>query len=256
LRDAHALRDLFLPNRIERLTTDKSVLQRTSQVSALHEVEEQILKDGFRGQHVDLDVSFDNTTTLTRLFGIVLQYYGLKVFVPKHMREQELHDLDLRWAGKPYHFRSTHKAAGLWTGGQESAWPEGPWQKSERSFWSSADKPNERHDPEHLQALAVEATGHGVDPDRPRTDPVMHALLTGLVYGRQLVDETQHLQALPPAPGLMPPAQERLARVAPLNRLAVAVLEDAIHPGSLTRVHVVAELSPVVRAYGLRITEV
>jgi hypothetical protein len=70
--------------------------------------------------------------------------------------------------------------------------------------------------------LGEEATRQGIDPHRPATDPVMHTLLTGIVYGRQLVTETEELSDLPPAPGMTPPAQERLRRVAPLTGLLLA----------------------------------
>ena len=99
--------------------------------------------------------------------------------------------------------------------------------------------------------LGEEATRQGIDPHRPATDPVMHTLLTGIVYGRQLVTETEELSDLPPAPGMTPPAQERLRRVAPLNRLAVGLLEDAVRPGAMTSG---AELTPVLRTYGLCFT--
>ena len=47
---------------------------------------------------------------------------------------------------------------------------------------------------------------------------------------------------------------ERLRRVAPLNRLAVGVLEDAVRPGTMTREQFAGELAPVLRTYGLRFT--
>jgi hypothetical protein len=103
-----------------------------------------------------------------------------------------------------------------------------------------------------MQALAEEAVTQGIDPDRPRTDPVMHTLLTGIVYGRELVAQTEDLRGLPPARGMTPPAQERLRRVAPLNRLAVGVLEDAVRPGSMTTERFAGELAPVLDTYGLR----
>ena len=78
--------------------------------------------------------------------------------------------------------------------------------------------------------------------------------LTGIVYGRQLVAGTQELSDLPPAPGMTPPAQERLRRVAPLNRLAVGVLEDVVRPGAMTSQRLARELTPVLRTYGLRFT--
>ena len=129
-----------------------------------------------------------------------------------------------------------------------------PWRRSDDRdhLWYWPDWPNERHDREHLQALGEEATRQGIDPERPATDPVIHTLLTGIVYGRQLVAETEGLSDLPPALGMTPPAQERLRRVAPLNRLAVGVLEDAVRPGSMTTERVVDELAPVLDTYGLR----
>jgi hypothetical protein len=144
----------------------------------------------------------------------------------------------------------------LWTGAPFTTAAIEPWRRDGDRFheWYWPDWPNERHDPEHLRALAREANQQGVDPDRPRTDSVMHTLLTGLVYGRQLVEVTEKLHGLPPAPGLRPSAHERLARVAPLNRLAVAVLEDAVRPGSMTSTRVETELVSVTRPYGLTIT--
>jgi hypothetical protein len=53
---------------------------------------------------------------------------------------------------------------------------------------------------------------------------------------------------------MTPPAQERLRRVAPLNRLAVNVLEDAVRPGTMTPERVRGELAPVLRTYGLGFT--
>ena len=53
---------------------------------------------------------------------------------------------------------------------------------------------------------------------------------------------------------MTPSAQERLRRVAPLNRLAVGVLEDVVRPGSMTRERFAGELTLVLRTYGLRFT--
>ncbi|MGH3847120.1 MAG: hypothetical protein ACRDS0_37725, partial [Pseudonocardiaceae bacterium] len=118
-------------------------------------------------------------------------------------------------------------ASGLWAGAPFTTAGEEPWVRDGDRFseWYWPDWPNERHDPEHLRALGDEARRQGIDAELPASDPVMHTLLTGIVYGRQLVAETEGLVGLPPAPGLTPPAHERLTRVAPLNRLAVAVLE-------------------------------
>jgi hypothetical protein len=144
---------------------------------------------------------------------------------------------------------------GMWTGAPFTAGQPEPWPRADGrdDLWYWPDWPNERHDREHLQALAEEATRQGLDPARPATDPVAHTLLTGIVYGRELVAETEELDGLPSAPGMTPIAQERLRRVAPLNRLAVEVLEDGLHPGGMTREHFAVGLVPVLRTYGLRL---
>ena len=154
-------------------------------------------------------------------------------------------------------FRPTSDpVVGVWTGAPFTSGQPEPWRRADDrdDLWYWPDWLNERHDREHLQALGEEATRQGIDPERPATDPVVHTLLTGIVYGRQLVVETEELFDLPPAPGMTPPAQERLRRVAPLNRLAVGVLEDAVKPGVMTSERLASELTPVLRTYGLRFT--
>jgi hypothetical protein len=144
---------------------------------------------------------------------------------------------------------------GVWTGAPFTAGQPEPWRRADGrdDLWYWPDWPNERHDREHLQALGDEATRQGIDPARPAADPVVHTLLTGIVYGRALIEETEQLEGLPPAPGMTPTAQERLGRVAPLNRLAVEVLEDGVHPGTMTREHFAVGLVPVLETYGLHL---
>ena len=224
---------------------------------ALYRAEQMILEEGFPqwDETRQIDLNPVSRSSLTKLLARAVKPHGLSIHVPEGWVQRRMYEAMVlnKWFPP-----LPEPAAGLWTGAplRTQGWdPAEPWERSAPGKWYLPDLPNERHDPEHLQALAEEASRHGVAPDRPRVDPAMHTLLTALVYGRQLVEETEDLDALPPAPGLTPSAHERLARVAPLNRLAVAVLEDAVRPGSLTRDHVTSELSSVVKTYGLVLVE-
>lgn len=232
--------------------------QKLDQATLLYAAEVMILEEGFGGDvggGVDLrpkQIHLDpirGVSSLTGKLDRVGEAYGLRVDVPEGWREQF-------WLSEEPFPALPQPAGGLWTGAPFTTAGEEPWRREGDRFheWYWPDWPNERHDPEHLRVLAQEARRRGVDPERPRTDPVMHTLLTGLVYGRQLVADTERVQGLPPAPGLRPPAHERLARAAPLNRLAVGVLEDAVRPGSLSRARVEAALGAVAKPYGLVVT--
>jgi hypothetical protein len=254
LRDADAASE-----RLGRYEAIRPVLEegslaaeRTGQASLLYAAEKMILEEGFpmwdQARRIDLDPERGGYS-LTGLLDRAGAPYGLEVDVSEGWEEQQ--DYNVLVLGKPFR-PQPEPAAGLWTGAPFTTAGEEPWQREGDRFheWYWPDWPNERHDPEHLRALAEEATRHGIHP-RPRVDPVMHTLLTGLLYGRRLVEETQDVDGLPPALGLMPPAHERLARVAPLNGLAVAVLEDAVRPGSLTPARFATVLEPVVKLYAL-----
>ena len=253
IRDASAAAERFGPNaELGRFMRDDSRERiRLHQAYSLYEAEVQILEEGFptgvpeqpwkRIERDDLD-----GFSLTARLDAVVRPFG---FAVKELNESAWTTDDSYWEKvKP------PPVSGVWTGGGfrvsdlEAPWDRGPGKDHE---WFSADMPNERHDPEHLRALADEASRLGLEPDSARHDPLTHTLLTGLVYGRQLVAETADVAGLPPAPGLMPPAEQRLNIVVPLNRLAVALVEDAVRPGSLSPEEFAAELLPVVGNYGL-----
>jgi hypothetical protein len=219
---------------------------RVGQAAVLYTAEKQILEEGFQGRELPIDPM--RGTSLPRTLTDAIEPFGLRVDVTE--------EWERRWYGDPLtwgEFPDPEPVGGIWVGRSEYG-PRDPWVRvdGEKRFWDLPDWPNERHDREHMRALAAEASVQGVDPARPRTDPVMHTLLTGIVYGRELVRATEDLDGLQPAPEMTPPAQERLRRVAPLNRLAVGVLEDAVRPGSMTQERVIVELTPVLEAYDLR----
>jgi len=144
--------------------------------------------------------------------------------------------------------------AELWTSSAQEPMPAPPWQHPQgKSGWYWPDMPNERHDPEHMSALEHEAERHGIPGALAGFDPATHVTLSALVYGRELVRQTEDLEGLPSAPGLTPPARLRLERIAGLNRLAVASIEETIHPGRLTADQVRVEVMPVLTPYGLPI---
>jgi hypothetical protein len=230
--------------------------ERMGQASLLYAAERTILEEGFPYGGVEqevrpVDLDPKRGDSITKRLDKVARPYGVSVAVPEGWtRRRTVAIMEGRERRRP----TPPPVEGLWTGapfttGQPEPWPR---QDGQDDLWYWPDWPNERHDREHLQALGEEATRQGLDPERPRTDPVIHTLLTGVVYGRQLVAQTEQLEGLPPAAGMTPPAQERLRRVAPLNRLAVSVLEDAVRPGTMTPERVRGELAPVVRTYGLR----
>jgi hypothetical protein len=190
--------------------------------------------------------------TLDKLLDRAARPYGVSVRVSDEFKERWRHDF---WLSDKPLWAEPEPWTGLWAGAPFTTAGDEPWKREDGdSRWYWPDWPNERHDPEHMRALAEEAERQGIDPARPAVDPVIHTLLTGIVHGRQLVAETEDLTSLPPAPGMTPTAHQRLARVAPLNRLAVAVLEDALRPGSLTADRFAAELASVVKPSGLVIT--
>src|SRR3954447_192581 len=241
--------------------SDPVAHERMGQASLLYAAERVILEEGFQAHlagGVDLparpiDIDPVRGDSITRRLSEVAQPFGLSVDVPEGWEDEYEHAI---WTGAVKSVRPTPPPVeGLWTGAPFTSGQEEPWQRADgrNHLWYWPDWPNERHDREHLQALGEEATRQGVDPDQPQTDPVMHTLLTGILYGRQLVAETEDLEGLPPAPGMTPSAQERLRRVAPLNRLAVEVLEDGVHPGTMTREHFAVGLVPVLGSYGLRL---
>jgi len=201
--------------------------ERMGQASLLYAAEKMILEEGFQAHMaggVDLPVrpiDIDpgrGTASLTGLLDHAAQPYGLSVDVPEGWEDE--YELAI-WTGAAKSVRPTPPPVeGLWTGSPFTSGQEEPWQRADgrNHLWYWPDWPNERHDREHLQVLGEEATRQGIDPERPRTDPVVHTLLTGIVYGRQLVEATEQLQDLPSAPCMTPPAQERLRRVAPAQQ--------------------------------------
>src|SRR3954449_6777363 len=235
--------------------------ERMGQASLLYAAEEMILEEGLQShlaggvdmptRPIDIDPIRGNSS-LTGLLDHAAQPYGLSVAVPEGWRQRRFRAIT---QGLEPHRPTPDPVQGVWIGAPFTTGQDEPWQRADglNHLWYWPDWPNERHDREHLQALGEEATRQGVDPDQPQTDPVMHTLLTGILYGRQLVAETEDLEGLPPAPGMTPSAQERLRRVAPLNRLAVEVLEDGVHPGTMTREHFAVGLVPVLGSYGLRL---
>jgi len=229
---------------------------RLGQASNLYKVEATILEEGFygreglrgwHGQPVDIDRLGHHS--ITRPLDRALEPYGFAV-APQEGWANLNHQVFLQ--DRPS-YTEPEPVAGVWTGAPVTTAGEEPWQIDGdwSSHWYWADMPGERQDPEHHADLAVEARRHGLPADAARDDLVAHTLLSTLVYGRQLVEETRRPEVLPPAPGLSPSAQDRLARVAPLNRLAVAMVEDVFRPGHLTVERFVAELEPVIGPAGL-----
>src|SRR4051794_10257246 len=250
LRDTDAARERLgrLETKVFVRETHPLVYQRMGQASHLYAAEKMILEEGFQA-HLDggvdlparsIDLDPVRKSSLPRLLDRTVRPYGLSVAVPDEFYDKR--DYEAIPGLMPFYRPTPDPVRGLWTGAPFTYEQPEPWQRTDGQdhLWYWPDWPNERHDREHMRALAEEAVAQGVAPDRPGTDPVMHTLLTGIVYGRQLVAETTTgLQDLPPAPGMTPSAPERLRRVTPLNRLAVGVLEDAVRPGSLTPERVV-----------------
>jgi hypothetical protein len=254
LRDAEAGADrLGVYSTIDAvIPRDDPVREKTRSASLLYATEQVILEDGFpewdRTKGVDLES--EATESITRHLTEAAKPYGLTVDVTEEWERRRIDEVDV--FGMPYRPEGA-PMQGMWTGAPMTLGQSEPWQRpgGGSTYWYWPDWPNERHDREHMADLAVEAKRQGMHPERPAVDPKAHTLLTALVYGRRMVTATENLAGLPPAPGMTPPATERLTRVAPLNRLAVAVLEDALRPGRLTREGFAAGLRPVVDAYGL-----
>jgi hypothetical protein len=236
LRDLEAAHErLEWPEAEEFVTPEGSPREdRERQVRVLYMAGEMLMKDGFANHRADI-------SQLKHWFDGLAQRYGAEV---EYDRVQP--------APEP------HRATGpLWTGrSADEPAPQVPWPTDvdeSGQWWDRFDLPNERHDREHLGQLAHEARRQMLRPDAAGSDPIAHGLLARLVHGRRLVVGTTALAGLPEAPGLTPSAQERLTRIAPLNRLAVAVLEEEFHPGRLSPSVVTGELNEVGRAYGLKI---
>jgi hypothetical protein len=244
------------------VVADAAVRQRVSQASLLYAAEKMVLEEGFQAhlaEGVDLpvrpiDLDPIRSGSLTRLLGRAGRPFGVSVSVPETWYDEGQEAL-LRGDASSYRPQPP-TVEGLWTGAPFTTGQDEPWRRPDGRDhqWYWPDWPNERHDPEHLKAMADEATRLGIDQGRPKSDPVIHTVLTGIVYGRQLVAATTNIRDLPPAPGMIPSAQERLRRVTALNRLAVGVLEDAVRPGSMTRERFAKDLAPVVSTYKLRIS--
>jgi hypothetical protein len=184
--------------------------ERIRQAAWLYSAEKMILEEGFQERRIDLDPS-RGVRSLTGLLDRVAEGYGLSVDVPDGWHEQAFRDV--QFGGREFR-PPPPPAASLWAGAPFTTAGEEPWDRGQSRFheWYWPDWPNERHDPEHLEELSREGERYGISADQSRTDPAAHTLLTALVYGRELVQETSDLGSLPPAPGLTPPATERLAR--------------------------------------------
>ena len=221
---------------------------RLGQAHHLYEGAALILEEGFAS--VDglrrVETIPDTIRSITRYLDSAAKPLGLRV------AEADPHAV---WRDD-YKPRQPIPAEGVWTGGEfmpgglEAPWDRGP-NKDYEWFWP--DEPNERHDPEHLRVLAEEARQYGFYPTQPEVDPKLHTLLSGLVYGKQIVDEVAVGRSLPPPPGLTPSADARLAQVSSLVGLALVAHEDALKPGSLTPERFNHELAPVIAAFDLRI---
>ena len=220
------------------------------QARGFYSLAERLLTDGLGRGYLD-EVAFGHT-----LDDLVRRFGG-----------------EVEWGGQWPDHELTPPDRGLWLGdvteddypltGRQS-WDAEPYE----DWWTVPDASVERNDPEHLVALAEEARRQGRPDDEFRGDPVLRSMitederrrdlaersmLTRLVYGRQLIEETTNLADLPPAPGMTPPAQERLTRVAPLMQLAVSVLEEEFHPGRLSPTEVTGQLQAIVQPLGLKI---
>jgi hypothetical protein len=236
MRDLEAAHERLEWPEVEELVAPEGSTRedRERQVRVLYMAGEMLLKDGLGTQRVDI-------SQLKHWFDGLAGRYDAAVDYDRTQSPPELRSASgPLWTG-----RSPHEPA-----------PQAPWpaEGDERgTWWDRFDLPNERHDREHLRQLADEARRQGLGGDLARVDPVAHGLLARLVHGRRLVAATTALVGLSEAPGLTPSAQVRLQRVAPLNRLAVAVLEGEFHPGRLSPSRVTGELKEVGRAYGLKI---
>lgn len=148
-------------------------------------------------------------------------------------------------------------AGPLWNTGRPEPSVKDPWERSDGlSYrWSHPDGQFERHDRDHLGRLAQEAVRQGL-PSGAESDALTHTLLTGIIKARDLVAATTDFTGLPDAPGVAPSAQDRLQHVSPLNRAALALLEDAVHPRGRHAVdQLAATLTPFLATYGLKIVE-
>lgn len=177
------------------------------------------------------------------------------------------------WEHSRPHREPTPPSLGLWFGNvTEDDYPlTGRESCTERydGWWVRPDATTERDDPEHRAALAEEARRQGwpddefhgdalarsmITEDERRRDIEKRSLFSNVVYARQLASATTDLDALPPAPGMTPSAVDRLARVAPLMKLAVRTLEEPFHPGGLDPREVTDELAKITQPLGLKIS--
>lgn len=137
---------------------------------------------------------------------------------------------------------------GLWRRAPtEPGWPPAP----PAGISVTDDEPTE---PVVRSRLAAEAERRGVPPGLLAADPTLRQMLAVLVAATNLRTQTEDTTDLPAAPGLTPTGPQRLARVHPLNRLVVAVLDEEFQPGQLTAERFAATLAPVTRAYRLQIS--
>lgn len=241
LHDLEAARErLEWPEGMEDASPEGSVrADRENQVRALYMAAEMLLTDGLGDQRRD-------PAQLRHYFDDLARRYGGEVSYDR-VSDRAHPDTEPPSASAP-----------LWTGrARHEPAPQPPWHEAaggqDGSWWNQIDLPSERYDREHLKALDAEARRQGVPTDQLGRDPVTRGWLGRLVDARQLVADTTDLAGLPAAPGLTPAAKTRLAHIAPLNRLAVAVLEEQFHPGRLSPSQATGELNEVGQAYGLKI---
>lgn len=241
LHDLEAARErLEWPAGMEEAAPEGSAREdRENQVRVLYLAAHMLLTDGLGDQQLDPAQFRHYFDDLARRYGGEVSYD--RAADRKHPDVEPPSASGSLWAGRarnePAPQPPWHEAAG----GQDGSW------------WDQIDLPSERHDREHLRALDAEARRQGLPADRPTRDPVTHGWLSRLVDARRLAADTTDLAGLPAAPGLTPSATARLARIAPLTRLAVAVLEEEFHPGRLSPAQVTGELNEVGWAYGLKI---
>jgi hypothetical protein len=204
-----------------------------AQARRLYLAEKMLLSEGFEGGLA--------VRSLGSILDDVVRRHGLQVWPSRWVAEQ---------IPDPRHIEPTD----IWTSTTHEPMPTPPWRHPQgESGWYWPDMPNERHDPEHMSALQHEAERQGIPGALAGFDPATHVTLSALVYGRELVRQTEELPRMPSAPGLVPSAHTRLQRVAGLNRLAVSSIEEAVRPGRITTDQIRDEVTPVLEPYGLPI---
>jgi len=233
-RDAEAMVDrLRWPDLRNVVSTQTPLFDQLAQARRLYVAEKMVLAEGFEGR---LAMSSLGSTLDT-----VVRRYGLRIW-------------ESPWSDPGIPDPRLIEPAELWTASAQEPMPSKPWKHpAGEHWWYWPDMPNERQDPEHMRALQHEPERQGIPGALAGFDPATHVTLSALVYGRELVRQTEELGGLPSALGLKPSALTRLQRVAGLNRLAIASVEEAIRPGRLSADEVRTGVAPVLEPYGLPI---